>query len=366
MKARSLWLSALCLLMLSVGFASCSDDEEGGGNPWDEGSKVELPQTRAFILNAGTQNQNNSTLTFYDPAGQVESIGDIFFTQNDAQLGDLGQDIIEYEDNLYITVYGSNYIVKLNGAGVEQCRYSFTEEQGQPRYMAAEDGKIYVTLYSGNVARLDAATLQFEKMVKVGNNPEYIIEEDGKLYCTNSGWGSDNRLSIIDLASFETAENVEIFQNPDRIIESNGHIFIQGYGSNDYLNYPYPVVEFDPVSKTYREIGRGTHIAANGNTLYVIFSNTDWNTYETVNSFYTYDMATQTVNETSFLKDMPDELASSSIYMFNVDGDTGDIYIGVTYFSNANGEIYRFKADGTLVEKFTSGGQSPYKIVVVD
>ena len=71
---------------------------------------------------------------------------------------------------------------------VEQARYSFTDEQGQPRYMAAEDGKLYVTLSSGNVARLDANTLTFEKMVAVGQNPEHIIEEDGKLYLVNSGF----------------------------------------------------------------------------------------------------------------------------------------------------------------------------------
>lgn len=365
MKVRSLLFSILCMLALSVGFTSCSDDDENGPK-WNEGSKVELPQVRAFILNAGSSNQNNGSLTFYDPAGNVDMIGDIYYTQNSKKLGELAQDIIEYDDNLYITVYGSNYIVKLNGAGVEQCRYTFTEEQGQPRYMAAEDGKVYVTLYSGNVARLDAGTLNFEKMVKVGNNPEYIIEEDGKLYCTNSGWGSDNRLSIIDLRTFDQAEQVEIFQNPDRIIECNDRIFIQGYGSNDYLNYPYPVVEFNPATKTYKEIGRGTNIAARGNTLYVIDSNTNWVTYETVNSYYSYDAASGKVNETSFLKNMPAELASASIYMFSIDSDTGDMYIGVTYYSAGNGDIYRFKSDGTFVEKFASGGQSPYKMVFVD
>lgn len=363
MKVKSLLVSILCLLALSSSFISCSDEYVPG---WDEGSKVELPQLRAFILNAGTSNQNNSSLTFYDPAGKIDMIGDIFYTQNGKKLGELAQDIIEYNDNLYITMYGSNYIVKMNGAGVEQCRYSFTEEQGQPRFMVAEEGKIYVTLYSGNVARLDAATLKFEKMVKVGKNPECIIEENGKLYCVNSGWGTDNRLSIIDLHSFNQAEQVEIFQNPEKIIECNDRIFIQGYGGNDYLNYPYPVVEFNPVTKQYKEIGKGTHIAAQGNILYVIHSNTNWSTYETVNTFYSYNAANEQVNNVSFLKNMPAELASASVSLFVIDSATGDMYIGVTHYSSGNGDVYRFKSDGTFVEKFVSGGQSPYKIVFAD
>lgn len=43
-------------------------------------------------------------------------------------------------------------------------------------------------------------------MVAVGKNPEGIIEEDGKLYLVNSGFGYDNRLSIIDINTFDKAE----------------------------------------------------------------------------------------------------------------------------------------------------------------
>ena len=32
-------------------------------------------------------------------------------------------------------MYGSKYVCKLNEACVEQARYSFTDEQGQPRYI---------------------------------------------------------------------------------------------------------------------------------------------------------------------------------------------------------------------------------------
>ena len=45
-------------------------------------------------------------------------LSDIYQTQNNAKLGDLGQSMIEYEDEIYIAVYGSNYLTKLNAAGV--------------------------------------------------------------------------------------------------------------------------------------------------------------------------------------------------------------------------------------------------------
>ncbi len=352
----------LCALLLGGSLTACSDDDDDWSN--DEGSKVELPRERVFILNEGAYEMNNAGITFFDPNGTMPTIADLYYTQNDARLGDTGQDIIEYEKNIYVSVYGSKYITRLNAAGVEQARYSFTEAQGAPRYMVADNGKIYVTLYSGNVARLDATTLAFEGMVKVGNNPEQIIEEDDILYCLNSGWGKDNRLSIIDTRTFASAENVEVFGNPDQIIEVGDKIIIQGYGG-DYPNYTYPVAVFDPVNKTYQEIGKGTRIAGYGNTVYVIYSETDWDTYTTTNTFYTYNVQTGSVNNASFLKNAPAEVASGSIYMLSINEENGDIYIGTSDYTT-NGDIYRFKNDGTFVEQFESGGVSPRKAIFMD
>jgi hypothetical protein len=49
--------------------------------------------------------------------------------------------------------------------------------------------------------------------------------------------------------------------------------------------------------------------------------------------------------------------------MLQVNDNNGDIYIGTTFFSAGNGNIYRFKKDGTFVEKFDCGGQNPNSAV---
>lgn len=362
MKFRNLMTSVLCLLAMGTGFVACDDDDDD--NSWNNGAPVALPEDRVFILNEGSWGMNNSNLTFYNPRSG-ETVSDIYYAQNGTHLGDTGQDLITYDDDIYVVMNGSSYIVRLNGAGVEQARYSFTEEQGQPRYAVAEDGKVYVTLYSGNVARLDAKTLAFEKMVPVGNNPEQIVEEDGKLYCVNSGWGYDNRLSIIDVNRFDVAEHVEVFTNPQRIIECDDQLFIQGYGAAYPDPYTYPVVQFDPVTKSITEIGQGTHMAAYGHTLYIAFCySPDWVNYTT--TYYTYDVRTGRVDNTSFLKNAPTEVTTGNIYMLEVNPENGDIYVGVTHYTAGNGDIYRFKADGTYVGTFESGGQGPNGMVFLD
>jgi hypothetical protein len=360
MEMKKFFFGTMCLAMLSTAFTACSDDDDPTRN--DEGSQLELPNDRVFFLNEGSYNGNNAGITFYDPNGTTSTVNDIYKTQNNAALGDTGQDIIHYNHNLYVTVYGSQYITRLNEAGVEQARYAFTEEQGQPRYMAAKDGKIYVTLYSGNVARLDATTLQFEAMTAVGNNPEYIAEVDGKLYCTNSGWGYDNRLSIIDPSTFK-AENVTIFSNPDQVLNVGDKLIIQGYGGA-YPDYTYPVAVFNTSSKTYTQIGTATKVAGYGNTVYMVYSETDWSTYTTTNTFTSYDLKTNTANSTSFLKNVPEALATTSVYMLEVDPQNGDFYVGTSdYYSN--GIIYRFDKDGNLLKTLESGGISPRKAVFI-
>lgn len=49
--------------------------------------------------------------------------------------------MIKY-NNIYVSMYVSKYVCKLNEACVEQARYSFTDEQGHLAIWAAEDGKL--------------------------------------------------------------------------------------------------------------------------------------------------------------------------------------------------------------------------------
>ncbi|WP_291529668.1 hypothetical protein [Bacteroides sp. UBA939] len=363
MKVKSLLWSALCMLALSVMFSSCGDDDK---NPWDDnGSTVELPQHRAFILYEGVSKGNNAGIAFYAPNKDAKDkknnfISNIYLKQNNKNLGDTGQDIMEYEDKIYVLLSGSQIMLRLNAAGVEEARLSFTEEDGAPRYMEAEDGKIYVTLYSGRVARINANTLKIEAYVGVNNNPEQIVEANGKLYVANSGWGPGTTVSVIDIATFTKDKDIEVIQNPNLLLESNDEIYLISFGTfGDPVPYAFQRIKSDG---TVENIAVATHFVEHNDIIYLANSVTDWKAETTTNSFFSYNTKTHQLNNATFLKNMPQELNSVIVRGINIDDQNGDIYI-YAYSGVTNGDVYRFNSSGSLIEKFDCGGIFPSKII---
>ena len=356
MKFRKIMLGALSALMITAGFTACDDED---WDPIKEGSTIEMVQTRAFILNEGNYGDNNAGITYFDWMTDNTYNSDLYMAQNKKALGDTGQDIIVEDGNIYVILSNSKSIVKLNSVGVEKVRISVPADLGDPRYMVEENGYLYVTCYGGFIAKYKASDLTFVSKVAVGLNPEFIIEEDGKLYCTNSGWGKDNRVAVVDIKKFDTATFQEVMPNPDHIIEVADHIYVQGYGAA----YDYPWGELK--NGKFTQIGNASNWCAYGNMLYIVNSVTDWTTYTTSNTFYSYNAKTGTLNNSSFLKNAPAELASSSVYGMSTNPKTGDIYIMTSDYVN-NGNVYHFRNDGTFVSKFGTTGLSPRKIVFLN
>jgi len=366
MKMRSLLFSVFCMLAIGLSFTACSDDDDD--DLIDDGSTVVLPKTRAFILNEGSYQKNNAGITFYAPNKDADQnmnkIDDIFLTQNKKGLGDTGQDMIKYDNFIYVTVYGSKLLLKLNSAGVEQKSISFSEEDGAPRYLTAEDGKLYVTLTSGKVAKINASDLKIEEYVNVGKNPEEIIEEDGYLYVVNSGNGKDSTLSVINRNDFKLTKTIEIAKNPIKILESEDQIFVLAYGGLYPEPTPYPVQKVDMANEKAATITNATDMCEYAGTIYFVYSDTKWegSSSVTVNKFFSYNVKTGTLNEQSFMTDMPSELSSKSVSMMEINDENGDLYIGTSDYTT-NGDIYRFDRNGKFIEKFESGGVTPNNIV---
>lgn len=372
MKLIKFCYTVLCMLLLSTSFMACSEDETPDFN--DDGSKIELPARRAFIMYEGTWGGNNAGVSFYAPAKDASFISDIYYTQNGTRMGDLANMMIEHDNNIYVVVSGSKRIVRLNSAGVEQASHSFGNGEGEPRAIDAEDGFVYVTQYGGKVLKLHAQTLEVVATFEGGDNLEGIVENDGKLYVANAykvgGSGNyiyNTEIMVIDAATMKKEKSLTVVENPEDLYEIDDMVYVLSKGN--YLEIAPALQVINPRNGEVTYLTDASKVAQSHNgLLYCVCSVYDEN-WQLTNNFFTLNVADEKwqsfVRGDSFLKNAPASFSTDAIYLLEVDKETGDIYVGTSDYIT-NGTIYRFDAAGNLIETFDAGGINPVSMVFMD
>ena len=356
---KKVYRSALCACVAGFVLASC-EPVIGG----DEALVVSRPDV--FILCEGLYQANNADITVYKSDSML-CTGEYYLKQNGQYLGDTGQDILYHNGCLYVSVYGSSYVAKLNLDGEELGRYSFSAEEGQPRYLAAEGDYLYVTLYSGRVAKMKAADLSVVDYAPVGMNPEGIVVYKDQLLVANSGWGNvvccDSTLTVIDLERFEPVGQVKVEHNPQSLMVVGDSVFLLAYGKD----YCMTIQSVNVAERTARTITHATKAVAYEGVLYLCNSVTDWTTYETSNTFFTYDVESGVVGAESFLQGDTEEVTSNSVYMMEVNPKNGEIYIGLSGNKFvSSGMVHRYSIDGELIHRFDVQGANPNQAAFVE
>ncbi|MDR2148021.1 MAG: hypothetical protein LBE91_16360 [Tannerella sp.] len=354
MNRKKFYGAALCAAMVLPLFTNCSknDDDEQIENPT-------VPSEYIYVLNSGNWGNNDATLSMYNVEDEVVT-GDIFETQNGYRLGDTGNDIIVYGSKIYIamTVDNSIWITDLEAKVIQRI-----SAEGQPRYFAAYEGKVYVSFINGNVSRIDTATLAIEASVKVGRNPEQLAAVNGKLYVANSGGQDfpnyDKTVSVVDLQSFTEIKKIDVFLNPvNMAADDQGNIFLVSNG--DY-SAPGVVQKINTQNDAVSELDvNGSYLTLpGGNTLYLISSEYDEN-FNLSLYYYSYDILQNRLlsdnfkGNTQFLA-FPIQISSDKI--------SGEIYIGTSDYINT-GDVYVFDKNGNFSYSFEAG-LNPIKAVKI-
>lgn len=360
MKKFNYLFSIALAIVVSFAFVSCSDDEE-----FDPQKELNDGMTayRAFILSEGSYGNNNSHLVYVNPNTLTAVSTDIYESVNGQKIGDTAQGMIEYDGDIYYVVNGSQYVVRLDASCKELCRYSTTEEQGQPRYVVAHDGKIYVTTYGGYILRLDAKTLSYEASVTTDPNPEQIVYQDGYLYTVCSGYGNGNTMTKVNLKSFSNPESITVLNDPMYISETDGHLFIIGYDEN-WVGY---VSDYDVETGEITKIADAAHMAVVDGKLYYSNSTcTDYVTYTYSTTYNIYDPATKKISSWNLnASAMPSSEQTKVVYMIAYNSIDDTFYIATSdYYTN--GTVSVFDRSGAYLGNFSAGGVNPNSMVFLE
>lgn len=220
------------LACLCAGFVSCSD---GDGN---ETVAVET-SSGIYVINGGNLSGNipgSVTAYSYETGAATQNA---FFAKNQQALGDTPEQALIYGTKMYISVYRSNVIWVVDPTDLKIIKsIQPTGDAKSPRGLAAKDGKVYASMYTGYVCKIDTVSLNIESTVAVGNNPDQIAIGGNNLYVANSD-GSQSKLgypessvSIIDLGTF-TERKINVGQNPTDMASNGRDVYVITKGNYD-------------------------------------------------------------------------------------------------------------------------------------
>lgn len=349
MNLNKLLLAGLSVMCLTA----CNDDDDL------QIDNIPTVCKGLYVLNQGNMDSNiPGSITSIDPENNVV-VQNAFYKANGRLIGDSPQAGITYGSKMYIGVHGSGTLEIMDKETlVSEKNLSLTGTYAGPRSLAAKDGKVYISLYDGYVARLDTLTMTVDKKCKVGPNPDEIVILGDYLYVTNSDGMNYNNdyangysVSKINLSTFTEDCKIPVGMNPTKIATDGNDVFVISMG--DYtaenpsilqrLNINYDAT--DENSKGAEDLYEATLMAINGNRIYCI--NAPF--YAPSFDCYIYN----TSDKTKTAVDFRDLVNPQTI---GVDPASGHVFISAATGGYSDPcKIMEYTSAGTLVNSYESG-----------
>jgi hypothetical protein len=343
-------------LFLALGFCSalisCDNSSKDDITPISSGT---------YILNNGNWGGNDSNIGIYNPSDKTYT-GNAFMTANGQGLGDLGQDMIGFGQDILIAVNGSQTIFVTDSdlkirqqinAGKDGARLS-------PRYFAASGSKVYVTYYEGYLGEISSDCSV--RLCSVGPNPDGLAVAGDNIYVANSGGMSypayNNTVSVVATSTFTETSTIEVNVNPAKVEASSdgAYVYVSSFGNYADIPAKLQVISVSNGKVADLEYNSVSAIAkGKDDILYILCGGYDGNWNPLPGTVYKHDMKTNKPLG-AFVTDgteLPDAYSISAT-------SDGYVYVGCSDYKNT-GDVYVFTADGKLHDRFDSQGLNPMK-----
>lgn len=164
----------------------------------------------------------------------------VFKTTNGRSIGDTPQCGVAYGSKIYVGTSQSNTIEiidRLTWKSIKQINVADVTPGGYPYSMVAYKGNVYMSMYGGNLARLDTLTMSIDKVTAVGNNPDQIAVYKNKIFVPISdGMNYPDFGKTAVVVNPETMEIEKTFDtglNPREFIVAADRLFLLCMGNYD-------------------------------------------------------------------------------------------------------------------------------------
>lgn len=324
---------------------------------WDyELEKEDLSVTGPglFIVNEGSFQYGNATLSFYDPQSRTVE-NEIFFRANGMKLGDVAQSMTLYGDRGWIVVNNSHVVFSIDTDNfVERGRI---ENLTSPRYIHfVNDSKAYITqLWDNRIFIVDPQRYEVTGYIEVPDmspetgSTEQMVQIGRYVYC--NCWSYQSAVIKIDTTTDEIVGRVSVGVQPESMaVDCNQKLWVLTDGGYEGSPFGYEsplLVRIDPttlaIEKRFR-FGLGAtpyelHVSGDGRKLYWI-SDDVWEMDVTASRLPSQPLI---------------ESRGTKYYGLTVDPQRGDIYVGDAIDYQQPGIVYRYSSSGELIDQFYAG-----------
>ncbi|MBQ9418177.1 MAG: hypothetical protein IJU19_06315 [Bacteroidales bacterium] len=236
-------------------------------------------------------------------------------------------------------------------AGNRQAETTTAIQASTPRYLAATGGKLYVSCYNPpSVVRLDTTTLQVEAICRLGNyQPEGMAIVGSRLFVAST-WIQDeagnamydNKVYVIDLGSFTVETTVEVGLNPQTVLSVDDRTVVVNSTGN-YSSVPGSTTFIDVPTLTTTDAGVPlTGMATRSGMVYGY------------NAPYGSSAVSFLALDPTTLQTTPLLTSAAIRNPYGITAADSSLYI-CTGVYNANGDVARYRLDGTRLWKQEAG-----------
>ena len=348
MNSTRLIISMVVAIMLTVAFTSCMK--------WEYGTMEEfrVSESGLFICNEGNFQYGNASLTYYDPeTGDVQN--EVFYRANAMKLGDVAQSMVIRDGVGWIVVNNSHVVFAIDISTFREV--GRITNLSSPRYIHfVSDTKAYVTqIWDNRIFIVNPKTFEITghivcpNMTMEAGSTEQMVQYGDYLFV--NCWSYQNRILKIDTRTDSIVAELTVGIQPTSLaLDCNGKLWTVtdgGFAGSPY-GYEAPALyRIDAESFTVEKhfsfkLGNDPselQISSDGRTLYWI--NDD---------IWAMDVTAERVPVRPVI-----ESRGTKYYGLTVSPTNGDIYVADAIDYQQQGAVYRYTAEGELVDEFYVG-----------
>ena len=351
------------LILFSI-LQSCMDD-----NALHNFNKLQINDESkgVFIINEGNFMYGNASLSYYNIATKKVT-NNVFYDTNDLPLGDVAQSMTIKDSLGYIVINNSGkiYVININ-------TYKYIGKitgLTSPRFIHfINDEKAYVTdLYSKNIAIINPFSFSTIGNINVNNNETRFSQHSTdqmvqyKNYLFINCWSYDNKILVINTENDEVTDSIEVTKQPNSMaIDKNNKLWVLsdgGFADSPYGQDTAAITRIDAnnfaIEKIYKFSSLNsspTKLQLNGakDTLSFIYGN--WGNGNINNGgVYQMPINSETLPNTPFIQQK-----KRLFYGLGIDPYNSDIYVSDAIDNTQNGYVYRYNANGDLIDSMKVG-----------